>query len=226
MTAGRAPAGFRHRYAAWSLDFAILAAAAIAITWPWLQPAARAVSAAFSGLWTDIGNALAEALMAGIPLPALVRGLLHDPVLLDAARALQAALWRLLWPPLLAYMVLSACWHVLGTASPLGASPGKRMLGLRVGDRDDGRLRLPAAAGRHVAALLSWLTLNVGHLMAIPAPHRALHDRIARTRVSRAAYARRLPFAAAAWIGLQVVALALLLAWLLRRYVAAIAALG
>lgn len=227
MTLARVPAGFRHRYAAWSLDFALLAAAAIALAWPRLQPAWLQLKAALLDLWSSVGNALAEALMAGTPAPALARDLLHDPRLLAASGALQAATWQLLWPLLAGYVLLAAAWHVLGSASPLQGSPGKRAFGLRVGDRDGRRLSLPGAAGRHLAAGLSWLSLNIGHLMALPAPHRALHDRIAGTVVSRRAGVRRLPPLAAAWIALQLVALAVLLAWLLRRYVAAIdAALG
>lgn len=219
---GRVPAGFRHRYAAWSLDFAVLALAAVAIAWPRLQPATQAVGAAFSMLWAGTGTALAEAMMAGTPVPELARELLQDPRLVGSAAALQSAAWRLLWPLLAGYLLLGALWHVFGVASPLQASPGKRALGLRVTGRDGERLSLPRSAGRHLAAGLSWLTLNIGHLVALPAPHRALHDRIAGTRVLREARARRLPFVAAAWIVLQAVAGLLALGWLLGRYVAAL----
>ena len=222
MTGGRVPAGFRHRYAAWSLDFAVLALAAVVIAWPRLQPAAEALAAAFSLVWSDIGTAIAAAMMAGTPVPELARELLQDPRLTGSAAALQSAAWRLLWPPLAIYLLLAASWHVSGVASPLQGSPGKRVLGLRVAGRDGERLSLPRAARRHLAAGLSWLTLNIGHLVALPAPHRALHDRIAGTRVTRAAGARRLPWAAAAWITLQAVAALLALAWLLGRYVAAL----
>jgi len=37
---------------------------------------------------------------------------------------------------------------------------------------------------REAASLLSWLTLNLGHALALAAPRRqALHDRIAGTRI-------------------------------------------
>ena len=224
MTGAQAPAGFRHRYAAWSLDFTVLALAAVALAWPRLQPAWASLGAAFQALWSGVGTALAEAMMAGTRVPDLARGLLQDPRLLDAAGAMQAGLWQLLWPPLAIYLVLSAAWHVTGVASPLQGSPGKRVLGLRVADRDGARPSWPRAVARHLAAGLSWLTLNIGHLVALPAPHRALHDRIAGTRVLRDADARRLPWPAVAWIVLQVVAGLLLLGWLLGRYVAALGA--
>ena len=96
--------------------------------------------------------------------------------------------------------------HVLGVASPLQGSPGKRVFSLKVVDPAGGRPSFARAAGRHLAAGLSWLTLNIGHLLALPAPHRALHDRIAGTRVLRDGEARRLPRAAAAWIALQAFA--------------------
>ena len=222
MTAARAPAGFRHRYAAWSLDFAVLAGAAVALCWKQLQPAAPELVAAFSALWSSMGTALAEGMLAGTRIPAIAEDLLHDPRLRDSAALLQSAAWELLWPPLLAYLVLAAAWHVLGTASPLQGSPGKRAFGLRVADRGEARPSPARAVARHMAAALSWLTLNIGHLMALPAPHRALHDRIAGTRVLRDAEARRLPWAAAAWIALQACAGLLLLGWLAGRYVAAV----
>jgi uncharacterized RDD family membrane protein YckC len=224
VTAGLAPAGFRHRYAAWSLDFAVLALAAVALAWPWLQPAWVALGVAFQALLAGVGAALAEAMMAGTPVPEIARALLEDRSLLAAAGAVQAALLQLLWPPLAIYLLLSAAWHVAAAASPLQGSPGKRALGLRVADRDGGRVSLSRAIVRHLAAGLSWLTLNIGHLMALPTPHRALHDRIAGTRVLRHADARRLPWPAVAWILLQVAAGLLLAGWLLGRYVAALGA--
>jgi uncharacterized RDD family membrane protein YckC len=224
MTGAQAPAGFRHRYAAWSLDFTVLALAAVALAWPRLQPAWASLGAAVQALWSGVGTALAEAMMAGTRVPDLARGLLQDPRLLEAAGAMQAGIWQLLWPPLAIYLVLSAAWHVTGVASPLQGSPGKRVLGLRVVDRGGARPSWPRAVARHLAAGLSWLTLNIGHLVALPAPHRALHDRIAGTRVLRDADARRLPWPAVAWIVLQVVVGLLLLGWLLGRYVAALGA--
>jgi len=221
MTAGRA-AGFRHRYAAWSLDAAVLLPAAGALAWPQLRAAWAAVGEAFLGLWSSTGSVVAEAMMAGTPAPTLVRELAGDPRLAAAAGTLQSALWQLLWPLLLGYAVLAAVWHVLAVASPLQGSPGKRAFLLRVVDPAGGRPSFARAAGRHLAAGLSWLTLNIGHLLALPAPHRALHDRIAGTRVLRDGEARRLPRAAAAWIALQVFAALLLLGWLLRRYVVAL----
>jgi uncharacterized RDD family membrane protein YckC len=221
MTAGAA-AGFRHRYAAWSLDAAVLLLATIALAWPKLRVAAAAMGQAWLGLWSGAGTAVAEAMMAGTPTPALARDLLHDPRLQSAAGALQSALWQLMWPLLLGYAVLGTAWHVLGVASPLQGSPGKRAFGLRVVDLQGARPRFARALGRHVAAGLSWITLNIGHLVALPSPHRALHDRIAGTRVLRDADTRRLPRTATAWIALQLLAALVLLAWLLRRYVVAL----
>jgi len=69
-------------------------------------------------------------------------------------------------------------------SSPARATFGKRLMGLVVVDRDGGRLSLPHAFGRHAAALLNWLTLTVGWLLAaLPPGKRALHDRVAGTRV-------------------------------------------
>ena len=82
-----------------------------------------------------------------------------------------------------------------------------------------------SAVLRHVAGLLSWLTLNLGHALALlPPDKRALHDYIAGTRVVRDARGARMPGWVAAWITLQVVAAVALVAWLLLRYVAALQA--
>ena len=84
---------------------------------------------------------------------------------------------------------------------------------------------LPRAGVRHVAGLLSWLTLNIGHLMAaVPPQKRALHDYVAGARVVNTHEGARLPGWARAWIGAQVLALFVLLCWLMLRYVAALEA--
>jgi uncharacterized RDD family membrane protein YckC len=160
-------------------------------------------------------------MLAGTRLPELSLGLLHEPRLHAAAAALQHAMWQLAWPLLLGYALLAAPWHVLGEASRWQGSPGKRALGLAVTDRAGARPAFARAALRHAAALLSWLTLNLGHLLAALPPRReALHDRIAGARVLHVRGQARLPGWARAWLVLQVLAGLGLLGWLLLRYVA------
>ena len=225
MTATSAPAGFWHRYAAWSLDAAILFAAALLLAWPRLQLAWQTLGAAAKGLVASAGQALADTLMAGTRLPQLPAALLQDERLYAAASAVQSATWQLLWPLLLGYAVLAAPWHVIGELSRWRGSAGKRAMGLAATDLHGRTLSLPRATLRHVAGLLSWLTFNLGHLMAgLPPPKRALHDYVAGARVVRTGASTRLPGWARAWIGLQVLVSFALLCWLMLRYVAALQA--
>ena len=225
MAAISAPAGFWHRYAAWSLDAAILLAAALLLAWPRLVLAWHALGAATRELVASAGQALADTLMAGTQLPQLAGALLHDARLHAAAGAVQSACWQLLWPLLLGYAVMAAPWHVIGECSRWQGSPGKRALGLAATDLHGRTQSLPRAGVRHVAGLLSWLTLNLGHLMAaVPPQKRALHDYVAGARVVNTHEAARLPGWARAWIGAQVLALFVLLCWLMLRYVAALEA--
>ena len=78
---------------------------------------------------------------------------------------------------------------------------------LRAVARPGGSIHIRRAGLRHLAGVFSWLTLNIGHLLAASAPgHRALHDRIAGTQVVWVGAARRVP----AW-GWLLVAVAILL---------------
>lgn len=180
-----APAGFARRYAAWSLDAAAIAALATPLAWPVLGPAGRALGRAAGALASGTGDALFAGLLAGRPLPVLVRALLDDPVLRAAAGAVQSALGDVMGAGVLAYAAIALPWHVAGTASRWQASPGKRAFGLVVVAADGSRPGAMRAAGRHLSAALSWLSLNVGHLLALGPARAALHDRIAHTRVAR-----------------------------------------
>ena len=65
-----------------------------------------------------------------------------------------------------------------------GATPGKRLMGLRVERADGTPLGYRGAAIRSLAEFVTSLTLGIGYLMiAFDPGKRALHDRIAKTRV-------------------------------------------
>ena len=220
-----AAAGFWHRYAAWSLDALVVSTAVLLLAWSRVQAAWLALGVTAKATVSAAGSVLADAMMAGTQLPQLPGVLLADPRLGGAAATLQSALWQLCWPLLLGYAVLAAPWHILGECSRWRGSPGKRALGLAVVDGHGDSLSAARATLRHVAALLSWLTFNLGHLMAAWSPtKRALHDRVAGARVVATRAGARLPGWARAWIALQALALFALWAWLLLRYVAALEA--
>jgi uncharacterized RDD family membrane protein YckC len=117
--------------------------------------------------------------------------------------------------PLLLAAVLALAWFVAWEASPGQATPGKRVLGLRVCTLQGGPVGIARAAGRHLAGTLSWLTLNIGHLLALAPPqYQALHDRIAGTRVVHMQGGATLPKWAQAWLVLQVACGVIAAAWL------------
>jgi len=203
-----APAGFWARYAAWSLDaalllplVALLVAAKVGRALADGKHALRAFSAELPRLLdVALGTAQAPSDMA--------RQMLADPVLAEAAARLQAAIVTLLLAPLLVYAVLSLPWAVLFERSAWQATPGKRAVGLRVCDAQGRRLTAGHALLRHFAAGLSWLTLNLGHALAlVPPAHLALHDRISDARVLWHQGSTRLPPWARLWLFVQMVAM-------------------
>lgn len=192
-------AGFWQRELAWLLDAALLGVgvhlllalwSALPLPWP-------------AALERDALRALLER--------ALV--LLLDP--LAAPLALHALLRALLavlgWMTVLAtvaYALLAMPYFVLQEAGPYRASLGKRALGLVVADRRGGALGPGRASARHLAATLSWISLNLGHALAAWSPSRqALHDRLSGTRVL--ARSPRLPGWGRALVGVQIVLLLL-----------------
>lgn len=203
-----AAAGFWRRCAAWSLDAALLALPVLAFGWRHLRAGAAAVGRDYLALLEAAGRSLGEAVQSGVDPAALAARWLADPALRAGIGALEHALWALCWPPLLGFALLGAAWHAWFEASPRQATPGQRALGLRVVDAAGARIGPARALLRHVAGALSWLTLNLGHALALVAPeHRALHDRLAGTRVVQDAGASGPPAWARAWLWLLALAL-------------------
>jgi len=104
--------------------------------------------------------------------------------------------WQLTgWPPppgVVLAVILGAnlAWHTGFTASPLQATPGKYLLGLRVVGADLQRCGLGRALLRSLAFGLSWATLGLGFVLcAFTRGKLALHDYVANTRVLRRARA-------------------------------------
>jgi uncharacterized RDD family membrane protein YckC len=207
-TDGAAAAGFWRRCAAWSLDAALLALPIALLGWRHLREGAAMVAGDYRALLDAAGRSLADAVQAGTDPQALAAQWLADPALHAAVDSLQHALWALAWPPLLAFALLGAAWHAWFEASPRQATPGQRALGLRVVDVEGARVAPLRALARHVAGALSWLTLNLGHALAlVPPERRALHDFVAGTRVVQDAGDAMLPAWARAWLWLLALAL-------------------
>jgi uncharacterized RDD family membrane protein YckC len=201
------PAGLPRRYAAWSLDAALLALAATALCQRRIGDGLERSREALAALAEAMAALMLEALRHDAQPLALLLAWLTDPALHGAAGVLAAAMVATVWPPLLAFALLGLAYHAGFEASSWQATPGKRALGLRVVAGNGSRPGLPRAALRQAAGLLSWLSLNLGHLLAaLPPRHRALHDAVAGARVVQDDAAATLPGWARAWLAVQVVA--------------------
>ncbi|MFC3716108.1 RDD family protein [Luteimonas soli] len=202
-------AGFWRRYAGWSLDAMLLAVPSVLLCWPLARPAAAALASDYPAVLWIAGHGMGQALRDGTPMTALAAQWLADPALRAGTEALAQSLLALLWPPLLVFAVLGAIWHVAFETSARQATPGQRLLGLRVADTAGARIDRGRALLRHAAGALSWLTLNIGHALVLLRPdRRALHDLVAGTVVMQDADPRaKLPPLAQAWLGLQLLAL-------------------
>lgn len=216
MAEAATPAGFWMRYAAWSLDAAIVAVPTWLISageWPARVQALRETALPMLNL---IAQRLTDALMQGGDPLRLAQQLAAEPQLRSAIDATSANLHALLIAPLLWFVVFAAIYWIGFEASPWQATPGKRALHLRTTGLEGERLAWPRAILRHVAGALSWLTLNLGHALAAWTPQkRALHDYVAATRVLLVDGASRtLPAWAKVWLLLQAAATLVFSAWL------------
>lgn len=80
--------------------------------------------------------------------------------------------------------LVGGLYFSLAEASPYQGTLGKWLVGIRVEDEEGDRLGIMQSAARFLAGALSWLTLNIGHMMAHwRKDGRALHDLVAKTRV-------------------------------------------
>ena len=79
---------------------------------------------------------------------------------------------------------LGFLYFVLFESSELQATPGKRLMGLKVIDYDGGRITFFRALIRKLGKIVSQAILMIGYLMAaITDKNQALHDYIASTYV-------------------------------------------
>lgn len=181
-TAVRA-AGFSRRSMAWCVD--ALAAMPIAgVVMHLLAPPAH-ILPAFQLLQKQVQMRLWDAVANDIDFTRWLMTLANDAVIEAAARGLATQVLQSLFVFVLAFFVVSGVWHAWGETRGARGSPGKRLLGLEVVDANTGAgLTWQRAVVRHCAGTASWLSFNLGHLMAaLPPLHAALHDRLTGTRV-------------------------------------------
>lgn len=215
MADGPQPAGFWRRYAAWSLDAAIVAMPVLVLSAAGLHTHLQALVSSFVSLLMMLAQRLADALMQGGNLLPLATALAHENAPRAALEAVIGDLRTLLLPPIAWFALFAAGYWIGFERSPLQATPGKRVLGLRVSDLDGQALGWRRATLRHFAGAPSWLLLNLGHALAAWTPQkRALHDYVAGTRVIVEGDDAGLPVWAKVWLLLQAVTALWLSAWL------------
>ena len=215
------PAGFWRRYAAYSLDAAAIALLGLPLLWTRLEQAAALFAGTADALLDQLWPLL-DSMSAGAEVvPWDWLDLARDPRLLAQVEPLVGEFTVVSLQSALVLAAVAAVWFIPSEASRWQASPGKRLLGLRVTDLHGQRCRPGRIAARFLAGTPSWLLLNLGHAMAaIPPARRALHDYIAGTRVELApGAAPAMPPAARGWLLLQAAVFCGLVGFVLLRYV-------
>jgi uncharacterized RDD family membrane protein YckC len=83
-------------------------------------------------------------------------------------------------------VVSSVVYHAAMESSPLRATVGKLLLGVKVTDLSGRRIPFVRALGRFAGKIVSFLILGIGFVMAaFTEKHQALHDLIAGTLVMK-----------------------------------------
>lgn len=186
-------AGFWPRSVAWLIDAALVSSPVLLVMW--LQGADRfdALAKQWQGLGTHVGKAMIDAIERGdAPATMLQAWLSSEGSLQPSIRAFVVDLYSALWPWLAMFALFALMYWPLQEASRHRATLGKRAMGLQAVAADGASLQAAQACKRHLAGCLSWLTLNIGHMLAANKPrHQALHDRIAKTQVVWRCDARR-----------------------------------
>lgn len=215
------PAGFWRRYAAYSLDAALLGLLALPLCWSRYLVHRSGLVAGLESLQRRLWELLDSALLRPEATPlALASEWAADPTLRGGITALTGTLCDLLLEAGLIYFVLAVVWFIASEASSWQASPGKRAFGLRVTDLAGARPGTGRIVGRFFGAAPSWLLLNLGHAIAAWTPgKRALHDYLAGTRVELApGAAAAMPRGARVWLWLQAALYCGLLGFIVLRY--------
>lgn len=215
MNAPGAPAGFWPRYLAWSLDAALVAVATCLLGASHWRLLIAAAGRAWDALSQRVADAMAASALDDLAFGGFLGRLGADPQVHAAAAAATAALLSLVLGWLTIYAVLGFALEVACIAfTSWRATPGKRALGLYVAARDGGELGAGRAALRYLGGSLSWLSFNIGHLVAMAKPeHLALHDRLAGASV-RSRGGAGLPPWGWAWLLLQLAAALAACVWL------------
>ena len=219
-----APATFLRRYAAYSVDVAIVLVIAVPLVAWQLGDVPAAFDMAVASLQQRLFELFDSALYDGALYDAgpfeLARRWADDPGLRAGLAALADVVLDALVVAMLSVVLAAAVWFIGFESSARQATPGKAALGLRVIAVDGGRPSFGRVAARFIAGAPSWALLHLGHAMAAwTKDRRALHDLIAGTRVlQHDAPGTPLPAWARAWLLAQIAGFFGLTGFVLLRY--------
>jgi len=141
----------------------------------------------YAGFWIRFVAVIIDAIIVGLACAVIQAALVGSVIRTTALGARPAA----------GVAVMIGLVYLLSTAiaasyeaffvNRMGATPGKLILKLKVVRPDGGQVSLGRAFGRYFAKLLSGIILSIGYIIAaFDDQKRALHDRIADTRVIHA----------------------------------------
>lgn len=139
----------------------------------------------YAGFWIRTLAAIIDSMLLQLvtlvaAVPLLLIGLAASG---DEDSALAAALIGVFY---LLSLVLNWLWFTLSESSKWQASPGKKILGLKVTDEQGARIGFGKANGRYWSKLLSGMLFLAGFLMVgFTERKQGLHDKLAGTLVSR-----------------------------------------
>jgi uncharacterized RDD family membrane protein YckC len=148
-----------------------------------------AVSLVYAGFWQRFAALLIDGLIVGVAT------VLCGVLLMVLAVSTQSGVGAMLGLLLLFYVaafIISAAYFTLLESGELGATYGKRLLGLRVVNIAGERISTGRALGRWFAHWITNCTFYIGYLMQpFTANKQALHDMVSSTVVIEAKHTRR-----------------------------------
>jgi len=136
---------------------------------------------AFAGFWKRFIAYIVDGILFALTFALIVTALGGSLLTLNQASP------ENIFAALGAYLFYYPGWWLyfaLMESSSAQATIGKKIMGIKVTDRNGHRLGFGQATGRHFAAFITQLTMTIGYLMAaFTARKQALHDMVAGTLV-------------------------------------------
>lgn len=149
---------------------------------PQQRPAGPIVNI-YAGFWRRVFAYLIDSALLVLASSAVMTLATANPTGSVGALVITDAIWTLI------VLFLSSLYPILMECSPLQATVGKLLAGLKVTDLQGARISFGRSFWRTSAHILSELTLGIGLVMCVFTRYRqCLHDRLAGTLVVRRQY--------------------------------------